>query len=126
VLYRYRGRVRRFTLGPLKAIGLAEARTRARDRDRLRHLTAPTRPAEKQHARRVETIADLAPDYVERYAKKPEAELARGRSHPARRDPARVEASRRSPTSPGVTCGCSSKASQRAAHPSWRIGPRRS
>lgn len=69
VLYRHRGRLRRLTLGALKAIGLAEARTRARTA--LAAAADGADPAAvKQDARRVETIADLAADYIEKHAKR--------------------------------------------------------
>ncbi|MEO7135445.1 MAG: Arm DNA-binding domain-containing protein [Vicinamibacterales bacterium] len=69
VLYRHRGRLRRLTLGALKAIGLAEARTRARTAIAAAADGADPAAA-KQGARRVETIADLAADYIEKHAKR--------------------------------------------------------
>lgn len=69
VLYRHRGRLRRLTLGPAKVLSLAEARQRARDT--IRDAKDGADPAtEKRQARKAETIADLAVDYIERYAKK--------------------------------------------------------
>ena len=69
VLYRHRGKLRRLTLGPLKAIGLAEARTRARDA--ISAASKGTDPAaEKQQAKRAETIADLCDEYIEKHAKR--------------------------------------------------------
>lgn len=69
VLYRHRGRLRRLTIGPLKAIGLAEARTRARTA--IASAADGADPAsEKQQARTVETIADLADEFIEKYAKR--------------------------------------------------------
>src|SRR5262245_57818114 len=69
VLYRHRGRLRRLTLGSAAVIGLAEARTQARD-----HLHDATKGADpataKRQARRAETFGDLAEDFIERYAKK--------------------------------------------------------
>lgn len=68
VLYRHRGRLRRLTLGTAAVLGLADARTRARDV--LTAVRAGADPAaEKQQARRAETIADLVTDYLEKYAK---------------------------------------------------------
>lgn len=69
VLYRHRGRLRRYTLGPLKAIGLAEARERAREA--IRDASKGGDPATtKQAQRKAETIADLAREYIDRYAKR--------------------------------------------------------
>ncbi|MBA3884290.1 MAG: tyrosine-type recombinase/integrase [Acidobacteria bacterium] len=69
VLYRHRGRLRRLTIGSLKAIGLAEARTRARTAISAASDGADPAAA-KQDARRVETIADLAADYIEKHARR--------------------------------------------------------
>jgi integrase len=69
VLYRHRGRLRRLTLGTAKAIGLADARDRAKAA--IREASNGADPAtEKQDARKAETIADLADEYIERYAKR--------------------------------------------------------
>ena len=68
VLYRHRGRLRRLTLGTADALGLADARDRAREV--LTAARAGADPAaEKQQARRAETIEDLVKDYLEKYAK---------------------------------------------------------
>ena len=69
VLYRHRGRLRRLTLGSAIVLGLAEARARARRTRRDAHDGAD--PAtEKQQHRTAGTFADLATEYIERYAKK--------------------------------------------------------
>jgi integrase len=69
VLYRHRGRLRRLTLGSADSLGVADARKRARDA--VRDAQDGGDPAaEKQKARKAETIADLATDYIDRYAKK--------------------------------------------------------
>lgn len=69
VMYRYRGRLRRLTLGSLDVLTLAEARERARDA--MRDAQDGTDPAQvKQDGRTAETIADLAAIYIDRYAKK--------------------------------------------------------
>ena len=68
VLYRHSGRVRRLTLGPYPALGLADARAMAKN---ALHLVAMGRDpaAEKQMQRRAETFAELAHEYMERHAK---------------------------------------------------------
>lgn len=67
VLYRHRGRLRRLTLGSAAVLSLADARQRARDT--VRDAQDGADPAtEKQQHRTAETIADLATDYIERYA----------------------------------------------------------
>jgi len=69
VLYRHRGRLRRLTLGSLKTLGLADARTRARNA--IRDAGDGKDPAtEKQQARKAETIDDLITDYLEKYAQR--------------------------------------------------------
>jgi integrase len=69
VLYRHRGKLRRFTLGDAKVIGLADARERAREA--IRSASKGEDPAaEKKQSRKAETIGDLATDYIERYAKR--------------------------------------------------------
>ena len=69
VLYRHRGMPRRLTLGDADSIPLADARDRARDAVRLASKGEDPAAA-KQEARKAKTIADLAADYIERYAKK--------------------------------------------------------
>ena len=69
VLYRHRGRLRRLTLGNAAVLSLSDARTRARDA--VRDAQDGADPAlEKQRARKAETIADLADQYIARHAKK--------------------------------------------------------
>jgi integrase len=69
VLYRHRARLRRLTLGSASVLSLADARERARD-----ELYAAGKGADpaatKRQARTAQTIADLATDYIEIYAKK--------------------------------------------------------
>jgi len=68
LLYRHRGRLRRMTLGTLEVISLAQAREQARDL--LHEASKGADPAtEKQAGRKVETIADLADLYIEKWAK---------------------------------------------------------
>ena len=70
VMYRHRGKLRRLTLGPLSdRFGLAEAREQAKDAlEAVRGGKDPA--AEKQQARKAESIADLIEDYIEKYAKR--------------------------------------------------------
>lgn len=69
VLYRHRGRLRRLTLGRADAIGLGEARDRAREA--IRAAAAGADPAgDKKAARQVTTIDDLVTDYLEKHAKR--------------------------------------------------------
>jgi integrase len=69
VLYRNRGRLRRLTIGDAKTIGLADAREEAREA--IRAAAKGTDPAtEKKRRRGAQTIDDLIPDFIERYAKK--------------------------------------------------------
>jgi integrase len=69
VRYRVNGRLRRFTIGPFPRVSLADARERARTALRCaqggRDLAA-----EKIEARRAETFAELADEYIERHASK--------------------------------------------------------
>jgi integrase len=68
VIYRHRGRWRRFTLGGADVILLADARQRARDAlSEAREGADPA--AEKRLARQAVTIGDLVTDYLEKYAK---------------------------------------------------------
>ena len=68
VRYRHRGRMRRMTLGTLKAIPLAKARDRVRDL--LHDASKGSDPAtEKQLGKTAETIAELADLYIEKWAK---------------------------------------------------------
>jgi integrase len=69
VLYRSRGRLRRLTIGEAKTIGLADAREEAREA--IRAAAKGGDPAtEKKRRRGAQTIDDLIPDFIERYAKK--------------------------------------------------------
>src|SRR4029453_10401124 len=62
-------RLRRMTLGDLDTLGLADARTRARNA--IRDVGDGKDPAtEKQQARKAETIYDLVDDYIEKHAKR--------------------------------------------------------
>jgi integrase len=66
--YRHHGRTRRVTLGRLTAVGLSEARARARDL--LHEARDGADPATTKRERRdAPTVADVAADYIERYAK---------------------------------------------------------
>ena len=68
VMYRHQGRKRRMTLGTYPSLGLADARDQAKA---VLHDAAHNRdPAtEKQAARKAESFAKLAHEYMERYAK---------------------------------------------------------
>ena|SRR5688572_9497839 len=69
VLYRHRGRLRRLTLGTLDVLGLAKARERARSA--LADARDGGDPAaEKQHAKKAETVSELVTNYLEKYAKR--------------------------------------------------------
>jgi integrase len=69
VLYYHRRRLRSLTLGSVDAIGLADARERARDV--IRRASKGHDPAsEKTADRQAETMTDLAHDFIERYAKR--------------------------------------------------------
>ena len=69
VLYRSRGRLRRLTIGDAKIIGLPDAREEAREA--IRAAAKGGDPAtEKKRRRGAQTIDDLIPDFIERYAKK--------------------------------------------------------
>jgi integrase len=69
VRYRVNGRQRRFTIGPYPRISLADARRTARDA--LRDAQGgKDLAAEKIEARRAETFAELADEYIERHASK--------------------------------------------------------
>lgn len=68
VLYRVNGRLRRMTLGTYPNLPLADAREQAEDA--LRAAAKGRDPAgEKQAGRKAETFAELADEYLERYAK---------------------------------------------------------
>jgi hypothetical protein len=68
VVYRFNGRLRRYTLGVYPLIALADARQRATFA--LREVARGTDPsAAKIAARRAETFDDLAKEYVEHHAK---------------------------------------------------------
>jgi integrase len=68
VIYRHRGRLRRLTLGKTSVLSLANARERARDE--LYRVGRGNDPAtEKQSARDVQTVGDLATLYIEKWAK---------------------------------------------------------
>lgn len=69
VLYRHGGRVRRLTLGTYPALGLADAREKAKDT--LRAAAKGGDPAaEKKAERAAETFGELADLYLEKYAKR--------------------------------------------------------
>lgn len=69
LMYRRNGLLRRFTLGIYPALGLADARQKARDA--LHDVAHGGDPATTKIAERHgETFADLAHEYVERHAKK--------------------------------------------------------
>jgi integrase len=68
VRYRVGGRLRRFTIGLYPRISLADARETARDALRDAHH-GKDRAAEKIEARRAETFAELATEYIEQHAK---------------------------------------------------------
>jgi integrase len=68
VMYRFRGRVRRVTIGPYPYVSLADARARAKTV--MSQVFQGTDPAEVKAAeRRAETFAQLATEYLERHAK---------------------------------------------------------
>lgn len=69
VRYRVGGRLRRFTIGLYPRISLASARETAREALRDAHH-GTDRAAEKIEARRAETFAELASEYIERHASK--------------------------------------------------------
>jgi integrase len=69
VRYRVNGRLRRFTIGPFPRVSLADAREKAREA--LRGAQAGIDlAAEKIEARRAETFAELADEYIARHASK--------------------------------------------------------
>jgi hypothetical protein len=69
VRYRINGRLRRFTIGPFPLVSLADAREKARAA--LRSAQGGKDLAtEKADARRAETFAELADEYIERHASK--------------------------------------------------------
>ena len=69
LLYRHGTLKRRLTLGPYPDLPLAAARDKAKDH--LREVAHGRDPAaEKVAGRKAETFAELAEDYLERYAKK--------------------------------------------------------
>jgi integrase len=68
VFYRHRGRLRRFTIGTIDALTLAQARERARGV--LHNASKGADPAtEKQDGKKAETIGELADLYIEKWAK---------------------------------------------------------
>ena len=69
VRYRVGGRLRRFTIGLYPRISLAGARETARDALRDAHH-GKDRAVEKIEARRAETFAELASEYIEPHASK--------------------------------------------------------
>ena len=76
VRYRVNGRLRRFTIGPYPRISLADARRTARDALR-ESQSGNDLAAEKIEARRAETFAELADEYIERHASKKRSGCAR-------------------------------------------------
>lgn len=69
VFYRHRGRNKRVTLGTVDAIGLAEARDRARTAlEQVRDGLDPA--SEKRLAKQAQTIDDLITDFIEKYSKR--------------------------------------------------------
>ena len=69
VLYRFGGRFRRLTLGGYPPLSLADARDMAREALRSARLGSDP-VAEKKQERAAETFAELAEQYLERYARK--------------------------------------------------------
>jgi len=68
VLYRFRGRARRLTIGPYPLIGLADARASAKQA--LGAILSSRDPAgAKRAARRAPSFGDLVQEYIERHAK---------------------------------------------------------
>ena len=68
VMYRHHSRLRRYTLGTYPALGLADARQRATDaRHSVAHGGDPA--AARQAARQAPTVAELATQYLDLYAK---------------------------------------------------------
>lgn len=68
VMYRVKGRLRRFTIGNYRDYGLADARAKARDI--LAEASRGFDPQEKKiQARKAETFRELAEEYIEKYAK---------------------------------------------------------
>lgn len=68
VMYRHRGRLRRFTIGSAAVLAPGEARTRARDV--LYDASKGKDPAaEKIEGRRAETFAELATLYLDKHAR---------------------------------------------------------
>ena len=67
VLYRFGGRFRRLTLGGYPPLSLADAREMAREALRSARLGSDP-VAEKKQERAAETFAELAEQYLERYA----------------------------------------------------------
>lgn len=68
VIYRFNGRLRRYTLGVYPILGLADARRKATTA--LRQAGDGSDPAAaKSEARRAETFAELAKAYIENHAK---------------------------------------------------------
>ena len=69
LMYRNGRTLRRFTLGHYPTLGLADARTKARDALRdVEHGEDPAR--RKAEERQAETFAELAHEYIERHAKR--------------------------------------------------------
>jgi hypothetical protein len=68
VMYRFNGRLRRYTLGAYPVLGLADARRKAAAA--LHGVACGSDPATaKIEARRAETFAELAAEYVENHAR---------------------------------------------------------
>ncbi len=68
VMYRHQGRKRRMTLGTYPSLGVADARDQAKTV--LHEVAHDKDPAgEKQAARKAESFAELAHEYIERHAK---------------------------------------------------------
>ena len=68
VMYRFGGRKRRYTLGAYPALSLADARKLAREAQRSVRLGIDPAAAKKAE-RLADSFAELAEEYVERYAK---------------------------------------------------------
>src|SRR5262249_27324443 len=68
LLYRHAGRTRRLTLGPYPHLGIADARTKAKEA--LAVIVQGADPAgEKRAEREAATFRELAKEYLERHAK---------------------------------------------------------
>ena len=69
VMYRHNGRKRRLTIGSTSTWGLADARQRAREAIRFSGTGERDMATEKTDARQADTFAELAAEYLERWAK---------------------------------------------------------